>query len=249
MSYSGRLAICIAVSLGSHLWLAHESSSLPARATAPKPAVVRVTLREPAPEPEPEPEPAPEVKKQPVLEPTRRVRAAAEQSRPTPTKNITPTERPDTSNTPSDVPVFGISMESTSAAGTGPSLRVGNTLMTKPKQHEKAPAGPAQPLSAPVPAYEVTKMPLPKGGSCPAGPYTDEAREAGLEGVVILTFVVDENGRVRDIKVLQGLGMGLSEAAKRAVAACPFTPGERNGQPVPTRVPAYKVRFSLRENE
>jgi TonB family protein len=67
--------------------------------------------------------------------------------------------------------------------------------------------------------------------------------------VVILTFVVDENGRVRDIKVLQGLGMGLTEAAKRAVAACPFTPGERNGQPVPTRVPAYKVRFSLRENE
>jgi protein TonB len=249
MSYTGRLAICVVASLGCHLLLARETSSLPARTNAPKPTVVRVALREPAPEPEPEPEPAPEVKKQPVHEVPRRARTAPEQARPTPTKNITPTERPDTSNNASDVPVFGISMESTSAAGSGPAIRVGNTLMTKPKPHEKTPAGPVAPLAAPVPAYEVTKMPLPKGGTCPPGPYTDEAREAGLEGTVILTFVVDEHGRVRDIKVLQGLGMGLTEAAKRAIAACPFTPGERNGQPVPTRVPAYKVRFSLRENE
>ena len=217
---------------------------------APKPAVVRVALREVAPEPEPEPEPAPAAKQPPVHEAPRRARAAPEPARPTPTKNITPTERPDTSNNASDVPVFGISMESTSAAGTGPAMRVGNTLMTKPKERDaQAPVGPVRPLAAPVPAYEVTKMPLPKGGTCPPGPYTEEAREAGLEGTVILTFVVDERGRVRDIKVLQGLGLGLTEAAKRAVAACPFSPGERNGQPVPTRVPAYKVRFSLRENE
>jgi TonB family protein len=216
---------------------------------APKPVVVRVALREAA--PEPEPEPTPEVKKQPVHEaPVRRARVATLQARPVPIKNITPTERPDTSNNATDLPVFGISMESTSAAGTGPAMRVGNTLQTKPKERgDHAPVGAVQPLAAPVPAYEVTKMPLPKGGSCPPGPYTDEAREAGLEGTVILTFVVDERGRVRDVKVLQGLGMGLTEAAKRAVAACPFSPGERNGQPVPTRVPAFKIRFSLRENE
>jgi TonB family protein len=249
MSYAGRLSICVAVSVASHLVLARETSSLPPRREPPKPALVRVVLREAA--PEPEPEPAPEVKKEPVHEaPARRMRVASEQPRPTPTKNVTATERPDNTNNASDVPVFGISMESTSAAGAGPAMRVGNTLLTKPKEHDsQSPIGPVRPLAAPVPAYEVTKMPLPKGGNCPPGPYTDEAREAGLEGTVILTFVVDENGRVRDIKVLQGLGMGLTEAAKRAVAACPFSPGERNGQPVPTRVSAFKVRFSLRENE
>jgi protein TonB len=249
MSYSGRLAICVVISVASHLVLARETSSLPARVDAPKPALVRVALREAL--PEPEPEPTPEVKKAPVHEaPARRTRVAPEQARPNPTKNITPTERPDNSKEASDVPVFGISMESTSAAGTGPAMRVGNTLLTKPKEHEPhAPVGPVRPLAAPVPAYEVTKMPLPKGGTCPSGLYTDEAREAGLEGTVILTFVVDENGKVREIKVLQGLGMGLTEAAKRAIAACPFSPGERNGQPVPTRVPAFKIRFSLRENE
>ena len=165
-----------------------------------------------------------------------------------PTKNLTPTERPADSANASDTPVFGISMESTSSAGNGPSVRVGNTLKTKPRADEGDADGSAtQRLMAPVPVYEVTKLPLPKG-EC-SGRYTDEAREAGLEGLVILSFVVDEHGRVRDIKVLQGLGAGLTEAAKHAVQTCAFSPGERDGKPVPTRVPSYKVRFSLRENE
>ena len=250
MSYSGRLAVCAAISIATHLVLARQTASLPARKDTAKPAIVRVALREPAPEPEPEPEKPAEVKKQAVHEaPARRARVATEQARSMPTKNVVPTERPDNSNNASDVPVFGISMESTSTAGTGPAIRVGNTLQTKPREHDKDATGAVRPLAAPVPAYEVTKMPLPKGGSCPPGDYTAEAREAGLEGTVILSFVVDENGRVRDIKVLQALGMGLTEAAKRSLQSCPFSPGERDGKPVPTRVPSFKIRFSLRENE
>jgi TonB family protein len=250
MSYGGRLGICAVASIASHLLLARGSAHLPARVEAAPPAIVHVALRETAPEPEPEPEKA-AVAKQPIPRdvPMRRARTAVESAPRAATKNVTPTERPDESKNASDTPVFGLSMESTSAAG-GPAFRVGNTLQTKPKDHDDAAqAGAGHGLLTPVPAYEVTKLPVPKGGQCPSGPYTDEAREAGLEGTVILTFVVDESGRVRDIKVLQGLGMGLSEAAKRAIAACPFVPGERNGQRVPTRVPAYKVRFTLRENE
>ena len=173
-------------------------------------------------------------------------------SRPRRTKNVTPTERPTDSDSASDTPVFGISMESTSAAGTGPSFRVGNTLQTRPRgEAGDSEGGARKGLMAPVPVYEVTKMPLPKGEI--TGHYTDEAREAGLEGVVILTFVVDEHGCVRDIKVLQSLGGGLTEAAKHALLGslhgCPFSPGERDGRPVPTRVPSFKIRFSLRENE
>jgi TonB family protein len=131
-------------------------------------------------------------------------------------------------------------------------MRVGNTLQTKPREKAgDAEVGSARPLAAPVPVYQVTKMPLPKGEI--TGQYTDEAREAGLEGTVILTFVVDEHGCVRDIKVLQSLGGGLTEAAKRALLGslhgCPFSPGERDGKPVPTRVPSFKIRFNLRENE
>ena len=32
-----------------------------------------------------------------------------------------------------------------------------------------------------------------------------------------------------------------------ALAACPFTAGERNGQPVPVRITEFKVRFVLPE--
>ena len=250
MTYARRLGICAVASLGSHLLLARGAAHLPPHVEAAPPVVVRVDLRQTAAEPEAEPEKAQEEapKKQIVHEaPTRRTRAPADAAK-TPTKNVTPTERPATTDDSSDTPVFGISMESTSAAGTGPSVRVGNTLQTKPRDHAgEANNGGVKPLAAPVPAYEVTKMPLPRG-EC-TGKYTDEAREAGLEGMVILTFVVDEQGHVRDIKVLQGLGSGLTEAAKHAIQVCSFSPGERDGKAVPTRVPSFKIRFSLRENE
>jgi TonB family protein len=254
MTYAKRLGICAVASLASHFLLARGTAHLPARVEAAQPVILSVNLRQAEPEPEPEPvkPQGEEPSKQPVHEaPAKRIHRVADATKQaTPTKNITPTERPATTDSNSDTPVFGISMESTSAAGTGPSVRVGNTLQTKPRDHEgPAEAGGFRPLAAPVPAYQVTKMPLPKGGSCPPGPYTNEAREAGLEGIVILSFVVDENGRVRDIKVLQGLGMGLTEQAKRAVQACAFSPGERDGKPVPTRVSSFKIRFNLRENE
>ena len=213
MTYAKRLGICAVASLASHFLLARGTAHLPARVEAAEPVILSVNLRQPAPEPEPEqakPEGA-EPSKEPVHEvPARHARRVADTAKPTaPTKNLTPTERPADSANASDTPVFGISMESTSAAGSGPSFRVGNTLQTKPRDKDGDSDGNANTrLAAPVPVYEVTKMPLPKG-EC-SGRYTDEAREAGLEGLVILSFVVDEHGRVRDIKVLQGLGGGLT---------------------------------------
>jgi len=253
MTYAQRLGICAVASLASHLLLARGTAHLPARVEAAQPMILSVNLRQTAPEPEPEPEKGSEPSKQPLPDvPPRRVhRSAADNARPVPTKNITPTERPAESDS-TEAPVFGISMESTSAAGTGPGIRVGNTLQTKPRDTPGAADGSGgKGLMAPVPVYELTKIPLPKVEI--TGRYTDEAREAGLEGVVILSFLVDEHGCVRDIKVLQALGGGLTEAAKRALwgsmHGCPFAPGERAGKPVPTRVPSFKVDFRLRENE
>jgi TonB family protein len=249
MTYSARLGICVVVSVASHLLLARGTVHLPARVEAAQSVVLRVNLTQPAPEPEPEPEKADEPKKQPEPEARSRRAAADTQRRVNAPKDVPPpTERPATTDDATNVPVFGISMESTSAAGNGPVMRVGNTLQTKPRDHEGAvaPSG-VKPLAAPVQAYEVTKMPLPKG-DC-SGQYTEEARAAGLEGIVILDLVVDEQGRARDIKVVQGLGSGLTEAAKRALQGCTFTPGERDGKLVPVRVRSFKIRFRLRESE
>jgi len=49
--------------------------------------------------------------------------------------------------------------------------------------------------------------------------------------------------------VVQGLGAGLTEAAKRALQSCAFTPGERDGKAVPVRIRSFKIRFRLREGD
>ena len=88
-------------------------------------------------------------------------------------------------------------------------------------------------------------MPLPQG-RC-AGKYTDEAHAAAIEGVVVLDLIVDEHGRARDITVVEGLSHGLTEAPIAALKACTFTPGEKDGQPVPVRVRGFKIRFLMEE--
>jgi protein TonB len=237
------------VAVGGHLLLIRGVVHLPPQAEAARPLVVKVVLKSPPPEPEKpaEPEATPDPKTQPAHQAPARRRAMADAPRrENPPKNPPPTERPATGTDTTTTPVFGISMESTSAAGTGPAMPIGNTLQTKPGRVKVA-ATEVKPLAAPVQAYEVTKMPLPVG-RC-SGKYTEEARQAGLEGTVILDIVVGEDGAVRDITIVQGLGQGLNEAAVRALKACRFTPGERNGKPVPVRVRRFKVHFALGEAE
>jgi TonB family protein len=118
-------------------------------------------------------------------------------------------------------------------------MPVGNTTAPTPPSSDPGPVAPLPPAAA----HEVTKMPLPQG-RC-SGKYTDAARTAAVEGVVTLDVIVDETGRTREIQVVEGLPHGLTEAAIAALRACRFTPGEKNGQPVPVRVRGFKIRFLL----
>ena len=63
--------------------------------------------------------------------------------------------------------------------------------------------------------------------------YTEIARKARVEGLVIIEAIIDQNGNVTDARVLRGLRLGLDEAALDAVRRWKFTPGTLNGQPVP----------------
>jgi TonB family protein len=75
--------------------------------------------------------------------------------------------------------------------------------------------------------------------------YTDEARRRGLNGEVVLEVVVQRDGRVGDIRVIQGLGGGLDRRAIDAVRQWRFAPGERLGTPVDVLV-EVAVEFRLR---
>jgi TonB family protein len=62
--------------------------------------------------------------------------------------------------------------------------------------------------------------------------YTEEARKAGISGVIIMEVVVGRDGLVKKAEVLKPLRFGLDQAAIDAVKQWRFRPGTLNGQPV-----------------
>lgn len=51
--------------------------------------------------------------------------------------------------------------------------------------------------------------------------YPQQAKETGAEGTVMLTFVVEKDGSITDIKILRDQGSGLGEEAVRVVSEMP----------------------------
>ena len=72
----------------------------------------------------------------------------------------------------------------------------------------------------------------PKKISGPDPVYTEVARRARIEGIVIIEAVIDRDGNVTEARVLKPLALGLSDAALDAVRKWKFRPGTMNGQPV-----------------
>jgi protein TonB len=62
--------------------------------------------------------------------------------------------------------------------------------------------------------------------------YTELARQAHVQGVVVLQATIDERGNVLDIRVLKTLPMGLTAEAVKAVSQWKFTPATLHGRPV-----------------
>jgi periplasmic protein TonB len=71
--------------------------------------------------------------------------------------------------------------------------------------------------------------------------YTELARKARVEGVVVLRAIIDERGYVTNVELLRGQPMGLDQAAMDAVRTWRFKPATLHGQPV-------KVYFNLTVN-
>jgi TonB family protein len=65
----------------------------------------------------------------------------------------------------------------------------------------------------------------------PTPVYTPEARSLRIEGEVVLEVVFEATGKLRVVRVVQGLGHGLDETATRAAEQIRFKPAKRDGQP------------------
>ncbi|MEA3478033.1 MAG: energy transducer TonB [Bacteroidota bacterium] len=86
----------------------------------------------------------------------------------------------------------------------------------------------------------VESMPVPPGGLAALYKYLGEnikypvmAKESGIQGTVYVTFVVERNGSVSDVRVLRGIGGGCDEEAVRVVKNMPkWKAGKQRGKPV-----------------
>jgi len=76
----------------------------------------------------------------------------------------------------------------------------------------------------PTPGFYQPGTTLPSCAYCPDPQYTDEAREAKLQGKVTLQVLVGADGRALQIRVVQGVGLGLDERAARAIRGWKFVP-------------------------
>jgi len=112
--------------------------------------------------------------------------------------------------------------------------------VTPDVERVKEPAAPAMEKNEPQIFTIVEEMPSFPGGETALFKFLEKTMEyppmaidAGIKGVVYVTFVVDEEGRVNDHKVLRGIGGGCDEEAVRVVKAMPnWIPGKQRGKPV-----------------
>lgn len=74
--------------------------------------------------------------------------------------------------------------------------------------------------------------------------YPEAARRAGVEGTVVLDALVGANGRVKEVQVLRGLPLGLSESALEAVRRWQYRPARGRSGPVASHK-TVRIVFTL----
>ncbi len=91
---------------------------------------------------------------------------------------------------------------------------------TEPVETPPADFIPPKVLSMPLPRYPATQLKL------------------GIEGKVSVSFTVQIDGSTSDVTVIEATHKDFAREAVRAVLKWRFTPGLKNGQPVPHRMKA-----------
>jgi periplasmic protein TonB len=114
------------------------------------------------------------------------------------------------------------------------------------------------PSNAPEPAAPVEpkietwaeQMPVFPGGPSElmgyfADAYTDEAREEEIEGTVRISFVINIDGSISEIKLVKGIGHGVDEQVLKLAKKMPkWKPGVKKGTVVPIRM-VQPIGFQL----
>ncbi len=76
--------------------------------------------------------------------------------------------------------------------------------------------------------------------------YPYQLKRDGVEGIVAVTFIIDEHGNVVDPEVKKSSNDGFNQSAVKAIAQWKFRPAKVGGKPVKCRV-TVPIRFNLDE--
>lgn len=228
----------------------------------PKQEILQVAVVEappPPPPPEPEPPPPPPPPPEPVKiarpppKPKVKPPPIAEVA-PPPPPDAPPPDAPPPPNTeaaePSKAPpvvISGISMSSTSTAGSF-SVNVGNTLYGRPDSVAKKPEE-VKPYKAEkyAPPHMLTEPPVFLDNvsyDLVRKYYPDEAKQAEIEAQVLTRLTIDADGTVVKVVVVKDPGHGFADAVRKLAKLYRFKPAKVNGEAVATEVP-FTVRFEL----
>lgn len=193
------------------------------------------------PEPEPEPEKVEEVKKpdseqpQPLEQPK-----VVEEAEPLPQEVTSQDQEPQQR-------VFGLERVHSSGLGAGGAMRdavvgrIGNTLNAPINDTAANVVSEGVSVQGEI-ATVATITSKPSIITMVKPEYTQEMIENEVEGVVRVRVLVDIDGKVKDVEVLDELGHGASEAIIEASYKMRFAPAMRDGQPVAVWI---IIRFNL----
>ena len=212
---------------------------------------VKIEMRARPPEPPPPKEPPPPPPEKPASAP--KVTKA-----PPPPLPVPPPA------TPKPVRIVGLSLESTTEGGSGPSFAVGNTRQGETAEHAVAPkdigpppentaaptnstgSGKGNQVASRIPVagvkYEQPKRRHPKEPNYPA-----TLKSQGIEGDVPVLVSIDTTGKVASVKILKPSPYPeFNEAARAAALAEDYDPATRDGVPMPMTI-SFTYRFRLED--
>ncbi|HTE55461.1 MAG TPA: energy transducer TonB [Kofleriaceae bacterium] len=224
----------LSIGIGALLVLSLVALASRPREKRAAPPPVEVTFHAPVKaKPPPPPPPAPRPKRAAV-------RAAHKAAGP----SAAPTQRPTGALPEADASGFqggalaGIAWGEEAMNGLG-----GDGGADRRRARPVAAAAPRGPAARPVEEAERASQPRPQADN-PLPSYPDAMRRKGVEALVILRVLIDEDGRVADIQVVQG-DQPFVAAATDVVRSWRYQPGTLDGRPAAMHR-LIRVPFRLR---
>ena len=169
-----------------------------------------------------------------------------QQQQPPPPREVNPVEVPNSQEVLTDV-ADDLDLSNQELETTTQTTSNASTSNQQTTANQTSSGPPSQGSSEVFQTAE--QMPQPVGGIQAiqqSVEYPQQCRDAGVQGRVIVRFVVSEGGQVQDPNVVRGIGAGCDQAAVRAVEQTEFEPGQQGGRPVNVRM-TVPINFSLEQ--